>query len=150
MAKKIEHLIKLGYKYIRRCRGDGNCYYRAIYYTYLEVLISKGLTLFKLFLDMLRHHDSNTLKNIKEDEMFMVLIIVCEQIYEKLLLKGIRSAHQHLFQSALLVPEFDRVSLHYILGNDSLLPKTPLSLSTREQRQKAIRLRTRASNYWRC
>lgn len=128
MVKKIEFLMDSGYKYVRKCRGDGNCYYRAVYYSYLEVLISKGFPQFKLFLDMLRNHDSNALNRIKEEGMFEVLVAVCEQLREKLLVGGVKSALQHLFQSALLVPEFDRVISPSTLGHDSLLSKTPLPL----------------------
>ncbi len=40
MTEAIEG--KYGIKTVRRIRGDGNCYYRAVYYAYFELIINKG------------------------------------------------------------------------------------------------------------
>ena len=36
---KIDRLGSLGYSYMRRTRGDGNCFYRAFVFGYLERLL---------------------------------------------------------------------------------------------------------------
>ncbi len=40
MARELRE--QHGVKVIRRIRGDGNCYYRAVYFGYFELLIRKG------------------------------------------------------------------------------------------------------------
>ncbi len=37
---------------LRRIRGDGNCYYRAVYYGYFELVIKKGEGALKALLDL--------------------------------------------------------------------------------------------------
>jgi len=32
------------YSYVRTVRGDGNCYYRSLFYSYLEMIICMGET----------------------------------------------------------------------------------------------------------
>jgi hypothetical protein len=39
---KLDEIIDRGYQCTRRCLGDGNCYYRAVYYAYFELLIKRG------------------------------------------------------------------------------------------------------------
>ena len=98
-----------GYTYIRKCRGDGNCYYRAVYYAYMETLIFKGAETLFFFIKMLKQHETNGLNNIEDNNMFNILINISTQLYHELLVNGKRRALQHLFQSVLLVPEFDFV-----------------------------------------
>ena len=42
--QKMTDELKDSYKIValRRIRGDGNCYYRAFYYGYFELLIKRG------------------------------------------------------------------------------------------------------------
>ena len=105
----INSLIMKGYKQIRKCRGDENCYYRAVYYAYLEILIYRGPKIFNSFKEMIQNHNINNLKKIKNENLFKIVIAITEQIYQKLILNGTKAALQHLFQSILLIPEFDTV-----------------------------------------
>ena len=41
-AKEYFNSISEKYGYYRRVRGDGNCFYRSLIYSYLELLIMKG------------------------------------------------------------------------------------------------------------
>lgn len=41
---KIDRLGSLGFSYMRRTRGDGNCFYRAFIFGYLERLLLKNDT----------------------------------------------------------------------------------------------------------
>lgn len=107
----MESLINKGYIYTRKCRGDGNCYYRAVYYAYMETLILKGPWTLSIFIHMLQHHKTNELSQIHADDMFTTLTTISAQLHSKLVLEGKRKALQHLFQSVLLVPEFDFVRL---------------------------------------
>ena len=108
---RIDSLIKNGYMYIRRCKGDGNCYYRAVYYVYLETIISRGIKPFRTFIDMIIHHKENQFSKIQMDCMADIIVSICEDIYKDLLLDGKRKAYQKLFQSVLLIPSFDMVLL---------------------------------------
>lgn len=38
-VKQIDHLVSLGYKGVRRSRGDGNCFYRSLAFAYVERLL---------------------------------------------------------------------------------------------------------------
>ena len=40
--KAIREKVEPRYSYWRKIRGDGNCYYRAVYVHYIEYLIFKG------------------------------------------------------------------------------------------------------------
>ena len=111
---RINSLIQKGYKQIRRCKGDGNCYYRAVYYCYLEILISKGKNALNTFINGMRNHKKNKFSNIKIDRMFDIIVIICEQITNKLIIEGPYAAYQHLLQSVLLIPDFDMVSYKVI------------------------------------
>ena len=99
----------MGYNHIRHCVGDGNCYYRAVYYAYLETLISKGEKVMNIFIEMLKNRKYNQLKKIDKEKMFQIIIDVCEQLNAKLIMEGEKKAFQHLFQSVILIPEFDLV-----------------------------------------
>ena len=76
---------------------------------------------------MLKNHEHNGFDNIKVDRMFDILISICEQIRQKLIICGAKKALQHLFQSVLLVPEFDLAMVqffrellyHFLLSNKS-------------------------------
>ena len=43
--------IKNKIKFMRKMRGDGNCYYRAVIYLYVEKLILKGPTQINDFIE---------------------------------------------------------------------------------------------------
>ena len=42
MRGKVEGLRREGIGYLRRTRGDGNCFYRAAGYGYLEHVVKQG------------------------------------------------------------------------------------------------------------
>ena len=52
LVEKINSLMDKGYTSTRHCLGDGNCYYRAIYYAYFEELIKQGPRFVFAFLNM--------------------------------------------------------------------------------------------------
>jgi len=88
-----------------------------------------------MLIDMFKKHKENGLKNINADQMFEILITICEQIYQRLVLRGAKGALQFLFQSVLLVPEFDLAIIqffrellyHFLLTNkDKQLSGLPL------------------------
>ena len=50
----LVHELKNKYeiKAIRKIRGDGNCYFRAVYYGYFEIVINKGIEAIEALLDL--------------------------------------------------------------------------------------------------
>ena len=80
-----------------------------MYYAYLEMLIFKGKVKLGMFIKIIKNHKTNKMNKIKEEDMFNIIITVAEQLYQKLVVDGIIAAFRHLFQSVLLIPEFDRV-----------------------------------------
>jgi len=77
----------------------------------METLILNESRVLFAFIKMLKNHRNNGLKDIDADEMFKILIQISNQLYDQLIVRGKRKALQHLFQSVLLVPEFDTVIL---------------------------------------
>lgn len=52
--RKVSELIQRGYKYVRRVRGDGNCFYRSVGFAWLEALATRaahGMAATGLFID---------------------------------------------------------------------------------------------------
>jgi hypothetical protein len=87
----------------------------------METLILKGVKILSAFIEMLKQHATNGLKDIKDDDMFDILITISTQLYNQLIVNGRRRALQHLFQSVLLVTEFDFVLFTKSLVNDKVL-----------------------------
>jgi hypothetical protein len=77
----------------------------------METLILNGAGILSVFIEMLKNHRNNGLKEIDADEMFGILIEISKQLYDQLIVGGKRKALQYLFQSVLLVPKFDFVIL---------------------------------------
>ena len=50
----LVHELKNEYKIkaIRKIREDGNCYFRAVYYGYFELIIKKGIETIEALLDL--------------------------------------------------------------------------------------------------
>ena len=84
----------------------------------METLILNGSEVLSVFIEMLKNHRNNGLKDIDADEMFEILIQISNQLHDQLIVGGKTKALQHLFQSVLLVPEFDTVILYNTLVND--------------------------------
>ncbi len=49
---QVDNLRSKGYTALRKCRGDGNCYFRAVYFAYLETLIRKEPKYLRTFINM--------------------------------------------------------------------------------------------------
>ena len=113
LNNKYDKLKPIIYRY-RQIKGDGNCYYRAIMFRYLEKLILQGNTILlkKIILDMEKCFKSQEIKSrikIKMDTIFnselqlkiMILIL-------RLIEKGkIKDAHELFVKSILSCSKFD-------------------------------------------
>ena len=113
VIKKYNNFKNIIYRY-RKIKGDGNCYYRAIMFRYIEIIIlNKNVNLFKnIILDMQKCFNSNEIKNrfyIKLNTIFkpdLHLKIMCLILYflEK---KDIKTSHELFMKCVLSCNIFD-------------------------------------------
>ena len=120
LNNKYNKLKSIIYRY-RQIKGDGNCYYRAIMFRYLEKLILQGniILLKKIILDMEKCFKSQEIKSrlkIKMDTIFnpelhLKIMILILKLIEK---EKIKEAHELFVKCILSCPKFDYGLILYI------------------------------------
>ncbi len=105
--------------YYRKIAGDGNCFYRAIMFRYLEILIlNKNITILqKVVYDVIESFNSEELKkrriikneDIKPDLTFKILFLIVDLLKNNM----VSEAHQILFKCFLTCRKFDYAIILY-------------------------------------
>ena len=113
LSNKYNKLKQIIYKY-REIKGDGNCYYRAVMFRYIEqIILNQNIILLKrVILDMNECFKSQEIKNrlqIKMDTMFkpelhLKIMILILYLLEK---RKIQEAHQIFVKCILSCAIFD-------------------------------------------
>ena len=113
LDSKYNKLKPIIYKY-RQIKGDGNCYYRAVMFRYLEqIILRKDIILFKkIILDMKQCFESKEIKNrlyIKmgttfKPELHLKIMVLILNLIEK---NKIQEAHQLFVKCILSCAIFD-------------------------------------------
>jgi len=112
---KVEELKK-NYSHIRKVRGDGNCFYRAMGYGYIERVIIQGEKAVKELVELIR--GGNYLFNFGSESLdftetlernLLIIAAICKKSVIRALTKF---AYLILFNS-----NFDTVLLYAIIGN---------------------------------
>ena len=118
MSEKYNILKKYIYNY-RTINGDGNCFYRAVIFRYLEVLIlSKNIKLLQnLTNDIIQSYDSEELKSrrviqnndIKPDLTFKILLLIIYLLKKDMTL----DAYKTMLISFITCKKFDYAIILY-------------------------------------
>ena len=113
LNSKYNKLKPIIYKY-RQIKGDGNCYYRAVMFRYIEQIILKEniILLKKIIMDMRKCFDCQEIKNrlnIKmgitiKPEIFLWTMVLILNLMEK---RKIKEAHQAFVKCILSSSTFD-------------------------------------------
>lgn len=91
-----------------KCKADGNCYYRALGYAYIEKLVVSGASYLKDFRERIIKQDAPY--KCKDAISIRVLDGYLKQLYEKHIKEGCEKALKLLFRMMLFSEHFDRVS----------------------------------------